>query len=422
MKKRILSALLTSALILSLTACGADTETPESTTEGTKATTTAAEKEDTAEATTTTAPEETEETTTTTEAPPVEVQKITDKPDIYDDCMVFEDDGITYVYNITNNKIYKYEGDRDVYMFNGYKGKLALTYGGFYNLETQEYYDCNNLYPGALDYNAVYKIENNFDGDTYSFGIIDKNGEWVLPLSSDYAICDLAPTTNIRNTSSSLVCVDTWTVYDWKNDKIITEGELGNSFLNVYGDNILFTSNSWFDTFTVYNVNKGESRVINDVDGACLETDLYAVVTSIDYNAEYCVIYGDNLEKLHEITGYNVTAIYDATEDYAVFGASGSDSSTYTIITDKSGNRIIEPSQNFGWGGRIIGDYVVFDETDKILNCKTGEIKEYANDDTYNIIGCHSETGKLIVSSDDAYYIADISDPDTLINPFEIAE
>lgn len=421
MKKRILSVLLTSALILSMTACGADTKSPESTTEGTKATTTAAEKEDTAEATTTTAPEETEETTTTTEAPK-EVQKITDKPDIYDDCMVFEDDGITYVYNITNNKIYKYEGESDVYMFNGYNGKLALTYEGFYNLETQEYYDCNNLYPGALDYNAVYKIENNFDGDTYSFGIIDKNGDWVLPLSSDYAICDLAPTTNIRNTSSSLVCVDTWTIYDWKNDKIITEGELGNSFLNVYGDNILFTSNSWYDTFTVYNVNNGESHFINDVDGACLETDLYAFVTSIDYNAEYCVIFGDNLEKLHEITGYNVTAIYDATEDYAVFGASGSDSGTYTIITDKSGNRIIEPSQNFGWGGRIIGDYVVFDETDKILNCKTGEIKEYANDDTYNIIGSHSDTGKLIVSSDDAYYIADISDPETLINPFEIAE
>lgn len=418
MKKRIISALLTSALILSMTACGASTDAPEAT-EDADVTTTVAEKEDASESANTAA--ETEAAATTEALK--EVRKITDKPDICNDCMVFEDDGITYVYNITNNKIYTYDGESDVYMFNAYNGKLALTYEGFYNLETQEYYDCNNLYPGALDYNAVYKIENNFDGDIYSFGIIDKNGEWVLPLSSDYAICDIAPTTDIRGTSSSLVCVDRWTVYDWKNDRIITADELGNLFLNVYGDNILFTSNSWEDTFTVYNVNKGESRFINDVDGdSYLDTESYALVISKAYNKEYCVIFGDNLEKLHELTGYNVTAIYDATEDYAVFAASGSDSGTYTIITDKSGNRIIEPSQDFGWGGRIIGDYVVFEETDKILNCKTGEIKEYANDDTYNIVGCHSETGKLIVSSDDAYYIADISDPDTLINPFDIAQ
>ncbi len=42
MKKRIISTMLMASMLLSLTACGADTENSDSTTEGTKATTTAA--------------------------------------------------------------------------------------------------------------------------------------------------------------------------------------------------------------------------------------------------------------------------------------------------------------------------------------------------------------------------------------------
>ena len=88
MKKRLLSVLLTASVTLSTTACG-ETGTPAGTTGADTAdVTTTTEKNDTAEATTTTAAV-TEEITTTTEALK-EVQKITDKPDIYDECMVFE--------------------------------------------------------------------------------------------------------------------------------------------------------------------------------------------------------------------------------------------------------------------------------------------------------------------------------------------
>ncbi|MBQ7835542.1 MAG: hypothetical protein IJ385_07130, partial [Ruminiclostridium sp.] len=107
MKKKILSVLLMSALILSMAGCGASTETPEVTTEGAEVTTTAAAEEDVAEATTTTAPE-TEAVTTTTEAP-VELPEITGYKLFMNSCLSFSADGKNYVLNIADKKMYEYE-------------------------------------------------------------------------------------------------------------------------------------------------------------------------------------------------------------------------------------------------------------------------------------------------------------------------
>ena len=93
----------------------------------------------------------------------------------------------------------------------------------------------------------------------------------------------------------------------------------------------------------------------------------------------------------------------------------------YTIILDKDGNRVVEPFINtYGGNFVMIGDYVM--NGSRIINCKTGEIKEWADDYAYEIFNFFPEAEKLFVTFDGAYYIVDVSDPETLINPFEIAD
>ena len=199
MKKRILSTILMAAIMLSMAGCNGSTETSETTTEGAEVTTTTAAEEGTTEATTTVP--ETEETTTTTEAPK-ETPKITSEPKIYNDCMVFEADGKNYVYNITDKAMYEYEGEGGI---GDSIGNIIRTDDKIYNLKTKELYDVKMHSVNLYDYNPVYKVEESFDGDTYYFGIIDKNGEWVLPMSSDYAICEYKFTGDLYGVSSSLV-------------------------------------------------------------------------------------------------------------------------------------------------------------------------------------------------------------------------
>ncbi len=427
MKKKILSVLLMSALVLSVASCGTSTETPETTTEGAEMTTTAAADEDVAETTTTTAPE-TEEVTTTTEAPK-ETPKITSEPKIYNDCMFFEADGKNYVYNIADKKMYEYNGESDVY---GANGKIIINGSCLSNLETQETYDgklfrTNSVY----EYNPVYKIEESFDGDTYYFGIINKNGEWALPMSSDYVICKdktlfstialLDSSRFVCSSSSLLLSGDGKTIYDWKNDKVVTAQELGKtSIANVNGNIALICD--WIidpDNIESYNTVTGESISIYDEECKLLDTNSGKVIV-VDYKNEYMAILGDNFEKLYEITGYEARSVLDANENYVAFPSKGADGGNYIIILDKDGNRVVEPISYKANTGFIIDNYVILGSgatpVEKIINCKTGEIIDYKCEQF------SASTGMMVVESDGAYYLAHISEPDTLINPFEIAE
>lgn len=48
-------------------------------------------------------------------------------------------------------------------------------------------------------------------------------------------------------------------------------------------------------------------------------------------------------------------------------------------------------------------------------------MKTYS-DDSLRLESFDPTSGKLIMKSDGNYYLADITDPETLINPFEIVE
>ena len=125
-------------------------------------------------------------------------------------------------------------------------------------------------------------------------------------------------------------------------------------------------------------------------------------------------MFGENVNIIHELD-YFARKVFDATEEYVIFIADGADGDRYVMILDKDGNRVVEPFESGSTqNAYIIGDYAVVE--DKIINCKTGEIK------TVDYEEISGYTGKMLVQSDGAYYLADISNPETLINPFEIAE
>lgn len=97
----------------------------------------------------------------------------------------------------------------------------------------------------------------------------------------------------------------------------------------------------------------------------------------------------------------------------------------------KDGSLIIDPikGDNYNHFIDIYGDYVIGtiygDLTDNtetyIVNCKSGEMKAYS-DDSLRVFIFDSTRGKLFMKSNDYYYIAELEAPETLINPFEIAD
>ena len=132
----------------------------------------------------------------------------------------------------------------------------------------------------------------------------------------------------------------------------------------------------------------------------------------------------------YELTSRNT--FYDFNSECVVFDTKNSEGDDYIILLNNDGSRAVDPVRGTADAGYISGDYVVLDKVyyyddvgsytnDYIINYKTGEIKTYTSD-TYDILGCDSATGMLLVKADSAIYLADVSDPDTLINPFEIAE
>lgn len=468
MKKKILSMALMAALVLSMVSCNGSTEAPQTKTEDSETTAT---NEDVATETTTEADtgEVTKETTeaveteatTTTTATTVEEPEISEelptisKIRLYDNNHIYfyDADSVSYAYNLEENVMCK----------NGYgiiDGNLHVAeQRGFdigykfplYNLITNEYYEYNCL--GNYDgYNFVWKEESDFDGSAYYFGILDSNGEWVLPLSSDYEICNFDfnglrdkfyYNVALRTDSSFCFYVDDSTksdgdrieiiTYDWKNDTLSygTDNPALKALANGYGSTMYTDPALYNDSILVdyyyymYNINNGEYTRL--FDGGVLSYCGDGVY--IRYSDEQYTILGKNFEKLYDITEYTINTdnggnlCIDATENYTAFEAEGADGKSYTIIIDKDGNRVVDPIPDTGLIA-MSGDYVITES--EVINCKTGERKAQSFKKVYDeykrIVNIVDNDGRVMVYSDDGYYFIDPADPDTLISPFELVD
>ena len=475
MKKRIISALLTSALILSLTACGADTETPD-TTEGAEATTTAAVEEDTAEATTTTAPE-TEETTTTTEAPPVEAAKITTFSGLKNGYMAFSaDNDKSYLYNIKDKTFTEIDseyctfqyGDGGLYAYatcitdsvamivtNPYEnqciGAVIDLSNGEIILEMNE--DSDVYYAGQ--YNNItgdmlfIQKEESFEGNTIKFAVMNSKGEWLNDFSDSEVFYVGKDYWHGRPFDGNLLMYKedgnggfSYYIYSLEN-KTHTPVNLPSGYWTFYsyglGDKLLLEPYSnnvpdyYYYDFWYLLDGQGE---ITPLEYNVLGLSDYGILTK-----EKKILDTETLEVIYDFSEYGErdywfledyrgnVAIASPEERYAV-ELENPNGDRYIGIFDKSGNELVKPFKvEFSfWDSFFSGDYFVAYESfegNAIANCATGEVKTYENTKDelgYYIKAFDEESGLMVVESDGYYYLVDPADPETLINPFEITE
>jgi len=459
MKRRIAFSLAAIMVTTMLSACGGNTPSEtQPQTSGTDSGTSAVTSESSTSSanTTSSAPEATTSAatseTTVPEEPevPEELPTITAEPTmvynsnyIMNGCMAFKCDGKNYVYNITDNELY--ETEHDISEIEVLKGCIAV-FGdvspyGFndidayvVNLKTGEQYaDVRPFYNS--DWNGSYltvgKLEESFSGNKLSIGMLNSKGEWVLPLSADYAVCkekDIDKT-QYAFQNSEIIDFGNSFFYDIANDKLIDY--IG--IWSVTDDRILIIDN--YDDikctykFYDYDISTGERT--------------YMCESSYPFNAKTPTCHAstedlDGVRKVfnqkynlleHNLSGYNIPdgEIRGANQDVIVFNAPNDEGDTYTIILNKDGSYVCEP---YKYDKREDGVYnAYFSENkiilkynktnDRIIDRNTGEITTF--DDSFEIVDYDTGNNLMLVKTNGAYYLADPEAPDTLINPFERA-
>lgn len=432
--KKILCALLASAMLLGITACGT-TDAPEEREE--KHTSSKQDKDNDDKEVSVTSddpadPAESSETDPAPEAeqPPKELPVINDYT-MVDGCMIFTADGTDYVYNIAENKMYpteltKIEG-RVIKSIYGKVVNISQNNGAdskFYNLETGELIGSTFPNPHVSEYNPMYTHDPS-SKKPYSFGVIDANGEWVLPMSSEYSICEYfgQKDSYIYPSNSSIMYASSAydiSFYDFTKDELMKLPDtvyppvLQADNLALYRiNNFLYIYN--FDTKTkteIHNdiIYSGGSDIIFSKNGYAFKTTNGYLFLDLDFNE----LQGFNLD------GYNVYKIVDFSEDKIAFWSDDPNGNRHLVVLDNDGNQLVAPVK--GGSCHISGDYVFYNSNEEesyiILNCAKGEKTYVENEFTYY----DAASGKMILKKDGACYLASLDDPNTLINPFAICE
>lgn len=440
MKKRILCTIIMASLILSMTACGS-TDTAD--TASTEEVTVSVENNDEASAdnseeaeTEPTAEAETEaENEAETEAP-IEVQ------DIYH-CSFFTNgyaylscrDGSEYIFNAKDNTVMLKDNDEwnctSIYPFGDYiflpdynisyvvdpqTGEIAFKSGD------------DDLYIHAWDNEAqklvITKKEESFEGNKLYVGVMNNKLEWDYELTevtsdalsgANPASCSYLPFGDkllVTDFSKKLM------VYSLK-DKTLTDmsDDFTPRFLSTdKGKHICYDHNCI--DLMCFDSDGEIKKICEPDDGANINIISNTIVINYRNNWSF---YDLDLNKLgFDLSSYDIKEILDVNSEFIAFAAENPDGVVYTIIMDKNNNIIGDPIKTTYYDVVLTDDYAVLTGMKIIVNLKTGEAKEAA----YSIEYVDNATGKMIVKSSDDhnFYLVDPADPDTLINPLEIAK
>lgn len=464
MKKRILSTMLMAAMLLSMTACGASTDAPDTDDSGAEVTTTAAAED-------TEAGGDATEETTTTKAPPVEAANITSFSGLHNGYMAFStDNDKSYLYNIKDNVFTEIDSEYCTFQYvdsvyascitdsvativtDPYKshciGAVIDLSNGEIILEMNE--DSDTFYTNysrSTGDMLFIKNEESFEGNTFKFGVMDSNGNWKYDFSeSEVFLKDVDYHQNFFGENVLMYNKgekDNYSYYIYSlKDKTKTPFDLpeGNLIGSSYavGDMLLITpwSNNGLKWYILnekgeitpleYNVSGLSDYGILTEEKKILDTETLEVIYDFsEYGEKDSWISSDYIGNV---------AIASPEERYAT-RLENPNGDSYIGIYDKSGNELMKPFKiDFYWSASssfFSGDYFVVDEHAGsaliIANCATGEIKTYEDSTDelgYYISGCDEELGLMVVESksDGYYYLVDPANPETLINPFEIAE
>lgn len=478
MKKRFLSILLTSVLILSMTACGAETEETttenniasvieDNNTETIKQTTTAkmTETEKAEEETTTTTVAETTTEVTTTEAAPEVAYTISKEPEYYGNYLYIDSGSIkpktdkSYFYNISEKRLIEYNGgvnDRPFEHANQHKktGKVFM-FGEYYNnaklinAETSEIIvslDTNGIFPIYNNFSEdsfmVAKVEESFSGNTVYVGVISTNGEWIYPLSSEYSFCGEMSTFspdyifyNIYHFNSSIFGID-FSYYSFAENKWLkanygpdsTAFGIQNGPEGLTYDSVCFNTEDTSGSFVCKYEFSTDSKSI--VATKCSNCYRWLKPNSQHNTGEngHCInydIFDDDFNCVsfdisdYIANGYEIkSGSFD--DEILVMTAENDTGDCYLIVIKPDGSTIVDPIK-IEYSAVISEKFSIKDNLivgdNYILDMTKGDLRISNNE--YEMIKYNKETGLMLVEVDRCYYLVDPADPDVLINPFE---
>lgn len=460
MKKRITVALALAAVI-SLSACGANGETTETTTEAVQEQTTAAEKTEAATQT-----ESVAETTTETESEAEITPLIANSKVFRNSSWLFEaadSNGQTqrYLYNIVNNEIIKLH--EDVPNGSDISGKLIYDNFKIYNAETGEtivdddkqhiifpYYGIDRFQLAFADDTVYVKKAEDVFSYAKEIGCIGNDGNWIAELSSDNKFFNNSASKDteltglcsnfIRCTNKSNNRIESSFLYDMKNDRVLGVDKF-NSNLNDFAH----ADNSDYCYFYVVGTGLIKYDIVNDcIADTVPEGETYDDYTHVyDNNFLSYQVIDTNLNKkitiinpitdnrvLFDLTAFNNNMVdILACTDSCVLISGDIDGKYRTGVFDKNGNPLFEPilgsisNDTFKYCGSSDKIFVAYSDVNFYYNIETNTLIEGTED--YKFCGFDNKTNTLLVQAKNPadgniyYYLADANDPMNYYNPLE---
>ncbi|MBP0964687.1 MAG: hypothetical protein J5999_05280 [Oscillospiraceae bacterium] len=459
MKKRITLALALAAVI-SLSACGANKKTAETTTEAVSEQTTAAEKTETAEKT-----EAVTEETTVTEAVPEIAPSISKSKLFRNSSWLFEATDSNgqqqrYLYDIVNKSIIKVH--EEVPDCSDISGKLIYDNFKIYNAETGEtvvdddkqhiifpYYGINYFQFAFADDTVYVKKADDVFADAEEIGCIGNDGNWITELSSDNEFFNNSASKGteltglcsdfIRCANKSNNKIKSSFLYDMKNDRALGVGKFNSNLTD-----FAHADNSDYCYFYVVGTGLIRYDIVNDcIADTVSEGETYDDYTHVyDNNYLSYQVIDANLSKkitiidpvtdnrvLFDLTMFSDMIEILACTDSCVLISGSIDGKYRTGVFDKNGEPLFEPIlgsisndtfRNCSSSDKI---FVAYSGVNFYYNIETNTFIEGTED--YKFCGFDNKTNTLLIQAknpDDGniyYYLADANDPMNYYNPLE---
>lgn len=434
MKKKILCALLASSMMLGMTACGERDESSKTAGTGENASSATAEAIESNEDNAAENKDSEGEIKTDNAAEAEDKPLLITGCSFNGDCLLFAENDIDYVYNIKENIMYDTTAvERAQNKYAQYsKGTLVYTFDKsddayfqnpeYYNIVTGEFIGKALSTVWGGDYFPVYSCEETADGKVYSFGVVNSECEWVVPMSSEYMICqyDLSECEMAGGSSNLLMFFDdddqstSPLYYNIFSDEFV---DLPDSGYVVSGSKVLYTSNL---TIYMYDMDTKETSIpYPHLYGASISERQYGYKLSAKNNADSVFLDPDfNLLDIN-LSAFDDPYIEDFNGNYVAVSTKDGEYKMLHVI-DYAGNNVIEPIEmERKTYVSLWEDYVLVknDVSPFVYNLKTNEMVPI---DPVQDIFTYWEFGKMVIKKDNAYYIASIDDPNTLLNPFDI--
>lgn len=221
--------------------------------------------------------------------------------------------------------------------------------------ENQHWLECIDYSKSAwCDNNTafVYQRDSNYKGDTYSIGIINDKGEWVMPMKSDlpwgayepryrylgetYYFLDCYKTSYILNSvdGSLYQCPEEMDAYGYYNGKV-------------------FAKNSW-RSIGFYDFKNDKFTAIQEVrdpqdakwDNKFWADNKYSDENGFWYKMDgvvYCVDDSNNMKLSYDLSEFRDNIVKAVNKDYIVFWFKSPASVSYTAIMNVKGELLFEP-------------------------------------------------------------------------------